>query len=144
VTAQSRGRLEAPAVEHQIARDMARRALPALPVLVAVSWAVWGRPGALSSAFALALVVGNFAVAAVLQAWAARVSLGLLTATVLFGYILRLGIVSVAVLVVKDRAWVDVVPLGLTLIVAHLGLLFWETRHVSASLAFPGLKPSGS
>ena len=30
---------------------------------------------------------------------------------------------------------------GVTLVVAHLGLLFWETRYVSASLAFPGLKP---
>jgi hypothetical protein len=26
--------------------------------------------------------------------------------------------------------------------VASLGLLFWETRYVSASLAFPGLKPT--
>ena len=142
--AQSRGRLEGPAVEHQIARDMARRALPTLPVLIGVSWAVWGREGSLSSAFALALVLGNFALAAVLQAWAARGSLGLLMATVLFGYLLRLGIVSVAVLAVKDQAWVKLVPLGATLIVAHLGLLFWETRYVSASLAFPGLKPSGS
>ena len=29
----------------------------------------------------------------------------------------------------------------MTLIVAHLALLLWETRYVSASLAFPGLKP---
>ena len=28
------------------------------------------------------------------------------------------------------------------MIVTHLGLLFWETRYVSASLAFPGLKPT--
>ena len=33
-------------------------------------------------------------------------------------------------------------PLGATLVVSHLGLLLWETRYVSASLAFPGLKPS--
>jgi hypothetical protein len=25
--------------------------------------------------------------------------------------------------------------------VTHLGLLFWETRSVSLSLAYPGLKP---
>jgi len=42
---------------------------------------------------------------------------------------------------VKDAAWVELWPLGLTLIVTHLGLLLWETRYVSASLAFPGLKP---
>jgi putative NIF3 family GTP cyclohydrolase 1 type 2 len=48
----------------------------------------------------------------------------------------------VAVLVVRDAGWFAAVPLGLTLIVTHLGLLFWELKYVSASLAFPGLKPS--
>ncbi len=38
-------------------------------------------------------------------------------------------------------ALLALVPLGLTIIVSHLGLLFWEMRFVSASLAFPGLKP---
>ena len=32
-------------------------------------------------------------------------------------------------------------PLAFTLVITHLGLLIWETRHVSASLAFPALKP---
>ena len=59
----------------------------------------------------------------------------------LFGYIFRLAVITVAVLSVKDQFWVKLVPLGLTLIVTHLGLLFWETRHVAVSLAFPGLKP---
>jgi hypothetical protein len=31
--------------------------------------------------------------------------------------------------------------IGLTLVATHLGLLFWELRFISASLAFPGLKP---
>ena len=31
--------------------------------------------------------------------------------------------------------------LGTTLVVTHLGLLFWEMRYVSLSLAHPGLKP---
>ena len=43
---------------------------------------------------------------------------------------------------VKDAGWVNLWPLGLSLIITHLGLLIWETRYVSASLAFPGLKPS--
>jgi hypothetical protein len=33
------------------------------------------------------------------------------------------------------------VPLALTILVTHLGLLAWETRYVSATLAYPGLKP---
>jgi hypothetical protein len=46
------------------------------------------------------------------------------------------------VLAVKDQSWVAMVPLGMTLIVTHLGLLIWETRHLSLSLAFPAVKPA--
>ena len=77
-----------------------------------------------------------------LLGWAARISLGLLMGVSLFGFLVRLGLITAAVLLVKDQAWVEPIPLAITLVVAHLGLLFWETRYVSASLAFPGLKPS--
>jgi len=60
----------------------------------------------------------------------------------MFGYILRLGVVALAVMLVRNEPWVDLVALGLTLIVTHLGLLFWEMRFISASLAFPGLRPA--
>jgi len=33
------------------------------------------------------------------------------------------------------------IPLAVAILVTHLGLLFWETRYVSATLAYPGLKP---
>jgi hypothetical protein len=62
-------------------------------------------------------------------------------AAALFGYLLRLGLLFGAVVLVRDAGWVELVPLGLTLIVTHLGLLAWEARSVSASLAFPALKP---
>ena len=45
-------------------------------------------------------------------------------------------------LVVREAAWVNLVALGLTLIIAHVGLLFWEMRFISGSLANPGLKPA--
>ena len=90
----------------------------------------------------MGLVLANFLVAAALLTWAARISLGLLMGVSLFGFILRLGLITVAVLAVRDQAWVEPIPLGITLVVTHLGLLFWEARYVSASLAFPGLKPS--
>jgi hypothetical protein len=130
-----------PAPETEVARDLVRRAVPVAPVLVAVSGLVWGVDGALSSAYAVALVVVNFLVAAALMAWAAKISVGMLMGTVLAGYLLRLGALSLAVLAVRDAAWVELVPLGLTLVATHLGLLVWEARHVSMSLAFPGLKP---
>jgi hypothetical protein len=59
----------------------------------------------------------------------------------LFGYIIRLAIVAAAVYLVRNLSWVELVPMGVTIIVAHVGLLFWELRYVSLSLAYPGLKP---
>lgn len=124
-----------------MARDLARRAVPVAPVLVALCGVVWGMDGALSSAYAVALVVANFLVAAALMAWAVRISLAALMATVLAGYLVRLGALALAVLAVRHAGWVELVPLGLTLVATHLGLLVWESRKVSLSLAFPGLKP---
>ena len=129
------------APETEIAVDLVRRGLPVAPALVAVGALVAGADGALSAAYAVALVLGNFLLSAVLIAGAARISLTLVMGAVLFGYLLRLGIITAAVLLVKDMGWVHLPVLGLTLIATHLGLLFWETRFVSASLAFPTLKP---
>ena len=53
----------------------------------------------------------------------------------------RTALVGVALYTVKDRGWVDLPVLAVTVLVTHLGMLFWETRYVSASLAFPSLKP---
>jgi hypothetical protein len=130
-----------PPVERQVAWDMIRRALPVAPALVVLASIPWGLAGGASAGYAIAIVLVNFGLSALLLGWAARISLPVLMATAMFGYLLRLGLISAAVWVVKDQSWVSIVPLGLTLIVTHLGLLFWETRHVSVSLAFPGLKP---
>lgn len=130
-----------PRVEWDLASDMARRSLPVAPVLVAVAAAGWGVDGALSASYGLVLVVVNLLVAAALLAWAARRSLGLLAGVALGGFVVRLAAVTVAVWAVKDQSWVELVPLGLTILVTQLGLLWWETRHLSLSLAYPGLKP---
>jgi len=65
----------------------------------------------------------------------------LMMASMMFGYLARMALVAVAVFVVRNLEWVELMPLGLTIILAHLGLLFWELRYVSLSLAYPGLKP---
>ncbi|MEA2826049.1 MAG: hypothetical protein QOG43_488 [Actinomycetota bacterium] len=130
-----------PAVEPQVAIDMARRVLPAVPVIVLVAGLIWGLDGAASAAFAVVLVLANLAASAYLLATAARISLPLLMVAALGGFIVRLAVLTGVVILVKDQGWVDLVALCLTLVVTHLGLLIWETRHISASLAFPALKP---
>ena len=133
-----------PAPERQIAGDMARRALPLAPVLVLLAALPWGVDGALSAAFAIVVVVANFLLAAWMLAAASRIGYGLLMAAAMLGYLVRIGLIGLAVWAVKDAAWVEPLPLGLTLIVTHLGLLLLELRYVSASLAFPGLKPGAT
>ena len=133
-----------PAVEQQVVTDMIRRSLPVLPVLVLVAGLIWGVDGALSAAFAIGLVFLNFLFSASLLAWAARISLALLMVAALGGFVLRLALITVAVLLVKDQSWVSLVPLGFTIIITHLGLLIWETRHLSLSLAYPTVKPGSS
>lgn len=128
--------------ELDIARDMARKSIVVAAVMVAASAAVWGVDGALSSAYAVGLVVLNFLAAAALIAWGSARGGSFLMAAVLGGYLVRFGVLTVAVLLVKDTAWVERAPLFITLLVTHLGLLLWETRSVSLSLAYPGLKPA--
>ena len=79
-----------------------------------------------------------------LIAGSARISLGLMMGAVLFGYLIRLGLIFLAVWLVKDTAWISFPALGSTIIITHLGLLFWEMKFVALSLAAPGLKPTGS
>lgn len=134
-------RLDGPAVEQQIAWDMIRRALPVAPFLMLIAGLIWGVNGALSSGYAIVVVLANFALSAAILTVTARISLVVLMAAVMAGYIVRLALVTVAVLVVIHMSWVVVVPLAFTLMITHLGLLFWETRYVSATLAHPGLKP---
>jgi F0F1-type ATP synthase assembly protein I len=133
--------LDGPDVEQDIALDMVKRALPVLPVVLLLTFAIWGWHGAASAGVGAGLVLLNFLVAAALLGWAARISLGMLMGAALFGFLIRLALISIAIYVVKDLSWVELVPLCLTLVITHLGLLVWETRYVSASLAFPGLKP---
>jgi hypothetical protein len=133
---------EDPTPERTVARDIVRHGLIIAPLLIAVCGAVWGLDGAISSAYAIAIVLVNFLLAAFLITWSARISLPLLMGSVLGGYVGRLGLIFLAVFLVHDASWFEKLPLGFTLIVTHLLLLVWELRYVSASLAFPGLKPS--
>jgi len=63
-------------------------------------------------------------------------------AATLFGYLIRLGLIMVAVLLVRDASWISLPALGATIIVTHLGLLVWELKYVAISLAHAGIRPA--
>jgi hypothetical protein len=135
-------RFEGPAPEVAVSNDMIKRGLVVAPVLIGICAVIWGGDGAWSSAYGIAIVLANFALAAGLIAGAARISVALMMAATLFGYLIRLGLIFLAVFLVKDAGWISLPALGSTIIVTHLGLLFWEMKYVAISLAHPGLKPT--
>jgi hypothetical protein len=135
-------RFEGPAPEVAVSTDMIKRGLLVAPVLIAICGLIWGMDGVWSSAYGIAIVLANFALAAASIAMAARISLGLMMAATLFGYIIRLALIFLAVWLVKDAGWISFPALGSTIIITHLGLLFWEMKYVALSLAHPGLKPT--
>jgi hypothetical protein len=137
-------RLDGEPVEIKVTADMVKRGLMAAPVLIAISTVIWGASGAWSAAFAIALVLVNFLLSAALISSTAKISLGLMMGATLFGYLIRLGLIMLAVLLVKDAGWISLPALGATIIVTHLGLLLWELKYVAISLAHPGLKPARS
>jgi hypothetical protein len=134
-------RFEGPSPAVQVARDLVKRGVYIAPVCVVIGAAFWGAAGAASVAYALGIVCANFLLAAVLIGSGARISAVMMGAAALFGFLIRLGLIFLAVMLVKDAGWVEMVPLGMTVILSHLGLLFWEMKYVSASLAYPGLRP---
>ncbi len=135
-------RLEGPAPVMEVAKDLVRRTALLAPVAIAVGALIWQTPGAASVAYGIAIVMANFMLAAAMLAWAGRISFAAMGAAAMFGFLIRLGLIFLAVLIVKDQPWIEMLPLGLTLIISHLGILFWEMRYISATLAHPGLKPS--
>jgi hypothetical protein len=134
-------RLEGPAPEVAVSNDMIKRGVVVAPIIVAICGVIWGLDGVWSALYGIGIVLANFALAAALIAMAARISVGLLMAATLFGYLIRLGLIFLAVWFVKDAAWISLPALGSTIIVTHLGLLFWEMKYVALSLSHPGLKP---
>jgi hypothetical protein len=133
-----------PAVEQQIALDIVRRGAYIAPLALLAGAVVAGVEGLVSVAIGLAIVAANFLVAAAIMTRAAKISPGALGGAALAGYVVRLGTIFIALFLLKDQPWINLRVLGFTIVITHLALLAWETKHLSISLAAPGLKPKAS
>lgn len=135
-------RLEGPAPAMEVGMDLLKRCLWVLPAVIVFGFVGWRTDGAISAGYGLAIVAVNFFLSAWLLQVTGRISFAAMAGGAMFGFLIRLALIFVAVMVVKDASWMSLPALGITLIVTHLGLLFWEMRYISGSLAFPGLKPA--
>ena len=130
-----------PPVEKRLAFDLARHGLLVAPLIVLVAGLLRGVDGALSASLGLALLFLNLLASAWSLDWASRRGARTLMVVALVGFMLRMGVILAVMLIAEALfGWVDVIVLGVTLFVTHLGLLFWELRSVSFSLAAPGLR----
>jgi hypothetical protein len=131
-----------PLVEREVALDIVRRGLLVAPVIVLVAGLVRGWDGAASAAIALGIVLVNFLAAAAIMTRAAKSGATAIGAAALGGYIIRLAVILVALVLLRHQPWIDLPTLGFVIVGTHLGLLVWEMKYVSLTLAAPGLKPA--
>lgn len=128
----------------QVVRDMLRRSLLLGPLAVVAGVLLWGVDAAASVVLAIAVVLINICLSALIISRCAKISYVAMAAGAMFGFLFRLGLIVGVVLAVRNQSWVNLVALCISIVIAHLGLLFWELRYISASLAFPGIKPGNS
>lgn len=130
-------------VNHElaIARHLARHATIVAPIVVLVASIARGVEGGVSAAIGLALCAVNFVAAAQILGWAATRGVGAIYGAIFGGFVLRLAVLTAIVFALQPLSIIDVPVLVLTLGIAHIVLLTWETRYVSLTLAAPGLKP---
>jgi hypothetical protein len=131
----------APPVEREVALDIVKRGLMVAPVIVLIG-GVRGWAGCASAAVALGIVLINFLAAAAIMTRAAKSGPTAIGAAALGGYVVRLAVILIALVVLRHQPWIDLPTLGFVIVGTHLGLLVWEMKYVSLTLAAPGLKPA--
>ncbi len=119
------------AVEAKLAWHTVRRAIFVGPPLVAVFWVLEGGRGAWASALGVVLIAANFLASGWLLSVSTRISLAFYHAAALFGFVLRLGLLTLTVLVVARYTDLDRIAFGVSAVVAYLVLITWEAVMVA-------------
>ena len=114
-------------IEAIIGTNMARRAIVVAPVLAVAFGLLRGWPGAVAALVGVAIVVVNFVLGGYILSYAAGVSLSLYHAAALVGFFVRLGLITLSMLLVAGMTDIDRLALGLSVVVSYLALLSWET-----------------
>jgi hypothetical protein len=127
VTAESRP----VAVEAKLARNTVARAVYVGPLLIALFWITRGWTGAWSSAVGVAVVIANFLAAGAILSISARISLAAYHAAALLGFFLRLGLLTLTMLVIASLMPIDRLAFGITAVVAYLVLIGAEAVAVA-------------
>ena len=118
-------------VEAIIGKNIAKRSLWVAPPLVIVFGVVGGWLGAISAGVGVAIVAVNFVVGGYILATAARVSLSLYHAAALFGFFIRLGLITLTMVLIVSVTDIDRVAMGVSAVISYLTLLSLEAIAVA-------------
>lgn len=124
-------RLTGPPVELILTKHLLKRAWWIAPLIVAVLGVVRGVDGAIAAAIGAVAVIANFYISGVLLAFAAKISLALYHAAALFGFFIRLGMLTVVILGLGQVMELDRVALAIAAVVCHLALVGFEAWAVA-------------
>lgn len=119
-------------------RQLVRRILPLAPVAallaLVVGYAVGGWGAAWSAATGVAIVTANFVASALSIAWAAGISLSILAAVALGGFVVRLIAIVVALVALNTLAWFSPLAFALALVPSTVVLLVYEAKALSGRM----------
>ena len=113
-------------IEAIIGTNIAKRAIIVAPILALAFGLLRGWEGAVAALIGVAIVVINFVLGGYVLSYAARVSLSLYHAAALFGFFIRLGLITLSMLLIAGVTDIDRLALGISVVVSYLVLLSWE------------------
>ncbi len=131
----------APDHESEIARDLARRAFFAAPIVLVVAGLLAGWPGVFGAALGLVVVAANFLVLARLMATGAKAGAQATAYAAMLSYSVMIIVITLMALLLRNISQVDVASFVVTIAVVHLALLFLELPKLGLTPGAPGLKP---
>jgi hypothetical protein len=120
--------------EREMVRTMLPLSVPVLAVALLAGGLLGGRAAAFSAAIGVTVVFANFVAYAFSLVYAARISLVVLYAVALGGFIVRLGIVVAIILGLEQLSWFSVVAFVAALVPATILLLAFEIKLLSGRM----------
>ncbi|HJS71607.1 MAG TPA: hypothetical protein VJ858_02690 [Acidimicrobiia bacterium] len=118
-------------VEMKLARHTVARAIYVAPLLIGLFWLTRGWDGAWSAAVGVVVVLANFLLAGAILSISARISLAAYHAAALIGFFLRLGLLTLTMLLIANYAPIDRLAFGITAVVTYLVLIAAEMVAVA-------------
>jgi len=119
-------------------RELVRRVLPFVPlvavVAVGLGYVAGGADAGWSAAIGIAIVTANFLMFALSIAWAATISPTMIAIVALGGYLMRLIVFTVALVILTKLSWFSPVAFALTLVPATIALLVYEAKALSGRM----------